>query len=146
MNQGIISLIDILRWFWESHDPTEDHAEAQFRSGLYYNSLEQKEIMEMTRQACQSELQSAKGSDRSVRTEILAAASFQNAPGDVFYYAEEEHQQYLAKQGSPASRASKGRLQPLAVSFRVGNLELLQEHAPKLPEEFWQRHTPAAVP
>ena len=149
---GIISLIDLLRWFWESHDPTACHASAnglQFRSGLYYFNAQQQEIMEISRQAYQAFLERAgKHSGCTIATEILAASSFHTFPGDVFYVAEEEHQQFLAKPGGGEAfrrKAVGGSLHPLGISMRgLGDVALPEKHTPKLPEEFWRRHAPAA--
>ncbi|CAE7206180.1 msrA2 [Symbiodinium sp. CCMP2592] len=112
---GIIGLIDLLRWFWESHDPTASANGPQFRSGLYYFNKEQKEIMEFSRQAYQALLERpGKHAGCTITTEILAASSFQTSPGDVFYVAEEEHQQFLAKPGGAEVRSFGGDMrQPL---------------------------------
>ena len=146
-------MIDILRWFWESHDPTADCAHSagrtRFRSGLYYQDMEQRQIMEISRQAYQSVLERTGKGCHTITTEIVAAASFQHSPGDVFYFAEEEHQQYLAKPGvleAFCKREVKGSLQPLGMSLPLQHLrqfELLDKHAPKLSEEFWRRYAPA---
>jgi peptide-methionine (S)-S-oxide reductase len=83
---------DLLRVFWENHDPTQGMRQGndvgtQYRSGIYYFSDAQKQAAEQTRDAFQRELsQSGYG---QITTEIL--------PAPEFYYAEEYHQQYLAK-------------------------------------------------
>ncbi len=87
-----ISYDDILRIFWEGHNPTEGMRQGndmgtQYRSGIYAYSADQKAAAEASREAYDEMLQS-KGYD-AITTEILDAAEF--------YYAEEYHQQYLAK-------------------------------------------------
>jgi peptide-methionine (S)-S-oxide reductase len=82
----------LLKLFWENHDPTQgmrqgNDAGTQYRSAIYTFSPEQKRAAEASRQAFQDRLNDA-GFDR-ITTEILDAPPF--------YYAEEYHQQYLAK-------------------------------------------------
>jgi peptide-methionine (S)-S-oxide reductase len=83
---------DLLKVFWENHDPTQGMRQGndigtQYRSGIYYYTDEQRRAAEASRDAFQSELQRA-GYGR-ITTEIVAAPEF--------YYAEDYHQQYLAK-------------------------------------------------
>ena len=83
---------DLLRVFWESHDPTQGMRQGndvgtQYRSGIYYYDDQQRLTSEMSRDAYQKELAAA-GYGR-ITTEIL--------PAPEFYYAEDYHQQYLAK-------------------------------------------------
>lgn len=83
---------EILRTFWEGHNPTQGMRQGndmgtQYRSGIYTYSAEQKAVAEASRDAYNEVLQS-KGYD-AITTEILEAPEF--------YYAEEYHQQYLAK-------------------------------------------------
>lgn len=87
-----ISLEKLLTIFWESHDPTQGMRQgndqgAQYRSGIYYQTNEQKKEAVNSRYKYQNAL-SEKGC-AEISTEIL--------PVDNFYYAEEYHQQYLAK-------------------------------------------------
>ncbi len=83
---------DLLALFWESHDPTQGMRQGndigtQYRSGIYICSSEQKHAAIESRNRYQQALE-ASGFGR-VTTEILEASEF--------YYAEEYHQQYLAK-------------------------------------------------
>jgi peptide-methionine (S)-S-oxide reductase len=83
---------DLLQTFWESHDPTQGMRQGndvgtQYRSGIYYYSEAQRVAAEASRDAYQPRLTAA-GYGR-ITTEIL--------PAPEFYYAEEYHQQYLAK-------------------------------------------------
>lgn len=88
----IISLEKILATFWESHDPTQGMGQGndrgtQYRSGIYVSDEKQRQAAETSRGFFQQEL--ACDNFGTITTEIL------NAPE--FYYAEEYHQQYLAK-------------------------------------------------
>jgi peptide-methionine (S)-S-oxide reductase len=82
---------EMLRIFWESHDPTQGMRQGndvgtQYRSGLYYYDERQKELALRSRDAFQHVL-SAAGLGR-ITTEIAAAPPY--------YFAEDFHQQYLA--------------------------------------------------
>ena len=83
---------DLLRVFWEGHDPTQGMRQGgdvgtQYRSAIYYTSDEQRDAAERSRDAYQDELKSAGYGD--ITTDIT--------PAPPFYFAEEYHQQYLAK-------------------------------------------------
>ena len=83
---------DLLRRFWESHDPTQGMRQGndvgtQYRSGIYFASAAQQTAALASRDAYQAAL-SAAGCGR-ITTEIREAPEF--------YYAEDYHQQYLAK-------------------------------------------------
>jgi peptide-methionine (S)-S-oxide reductase len=83
---------ELLKIFWESHDPTQGMRQGndvgtQYRSGIYYYDDAQRRAAEASRDAYQERLDSV-GFDR-ITTEIL--------PAPEFYYAEDYHQQYLAK-------------------------------------------------
>jgi len=83
---------DLLKLFWENHDPTQGMRQGndvgtQYRSGVYYFDEDQKRAAERSRDAYQQRL--ADASYGSITTEIL--------PAPEFYYAEDYHQQYLAK-------------------------------------------------
>ena len=82
----------LLRLFWESHDPTQGMRQgndvgAQYRSVIFAYSAAQLEEARASRAAYQNAL--ANRGFGSITTDI--------APAPPFYYAEEEHQQYLAK-------------------------------------------------
>jgi peptide-methionine (S)-S-oxide reductase len=88
----VVSYEDLLKVFWESHEPTQgmrqgNDAGTQYRSGIYVYSESQKKLAEASRDAYQQAL-SAAGYGK-ITTEILDAPEF--------YYAEGYHQQYLAK-------------------------------------------------
>ena len=87
-----ISYADLLKLFWENHDPTQGMRQGgdvgtQYRSGIYYYDADQKTAAERSRDAYQQQLNAA-GYGR-ITTEIL--------PAPEFYYAEDYHQQYLSK-------------------------------------------------
>jgi len=87
-----VSCEALLAAFWEGHDPTQGMRQGndrgtQYRSGIYTYNDEQQQLAEASRQAYQAAL-SASG-HATISTEIL--------PAPVFYYAEDYHQQYLAK-------------------------------------------------
>jgi peptide-methionine (S)-S-oxide reductase len=88
----VISYEALLKTFWENHDPTQGmrqgiDAGTQYRSGIYYTSAAQRRAAEASRDAYQKAL-AAQGHG-AITTEILDAPEF--------YYAEDYHQQYLAK-------------------------------------------------
>jgi peptide-methionine (S)-S-oxide reductase len=90
-----VSYDTLLKTFWESHDPTQGMRQGndvgtQYRSGIYYFDDAQREAAERSREAFQSQLSKA-GYGR-ITTEIV--------PAPEFYYAEDYHQQYLAKNPS----------------------------------------------
>jgi peptide-methionine (S)-S-oxide reductase len=89
---GTVSYDDLLKTFWENHDPTQGMRQGndvgtQYRSGIYYYNESQRSAAETSREMFQKELDGA-GYGR-ITTEIL--------PAPTFYYAEDYHQQYLAK-------------------------------------------------
>ena len=88
----VTSYDEMLRIFWENHDPTQGMRQGndvgtQYRSAIYTTTPEQQKAAEASRAAYQDRL-TASGYGR-ITTEILEAPPF--------YYAEEYHQQYLAK-------------------------------------------------
>ena len=88
----IVRFEEILQLFWESHDPTQGMRQGndvgtQYRSGIYYYDDAQRLAAETTRDGYQSRLTAA--GHGTITTEIV--------PAPEFFYAEEYHQQYLAK-------------------------------------------------
>lgn len=88
----IISYEELLKVFWENHDPTQGMRQGndvgtQYRSGIYVYSEAQKKLAEASRYMYQKALNSEKYGE--ITTEIPDAPEF--------YYAESYHQQYLAK-------------------------------------------------
>jgi len=96
-----LSYDELLKTFWESHDPTQGMRQGndvgtQYRSGIYTFSDEQQRAAEASKAAYESALR-ASGMG-SITTEILRAPEF--------YFAEGYHQQYLAK--NPAGYCGLG--------------------------------------
>jgi len=135
-----ISFVDIMRWFWEAHDPTSGMGQGndrgtQYRSGFYYFDDEQKQLLEASKEAYEKQL------GRPITTEIAAASDYDQY-GGLWYYAEPYHQQYLAKPGSRPYCSAQPQGVALA-DFDSWCPEALKEkHAPKLPESFWKKHAP----
>jgi peptide-methionine (S)-S-oxide reductase len=103
---------DLLKVFWESHDPTQGMQQGndvgtQYRSGIYTYGDEQRRLAEKSRAVYAQAL--AKAGRGTVTTEILSAPEF--------YYAEEYHQQYLAK--NPQGYCGLGGC---GVSFKTAEL------------------------
>ncbi len=89
---ALVSYQRLLKVFWEAHDPTQGMRQGndvgtQYRSGIYTYGDQQKEAAIASRDAFQEALSSS--GYGPITTEILDAPEF--------YYAEEYHQQYLAK-------------------------------------------------
>ncbi|MDR3507333.1 MAG: peptide-methionine (S)-S-oxide reductase MsrA [Caulobacteraceae bacterium] len=98
---AVISYEDLLKAFWEGHDPTQGMRQGndigtQYRSAIYTYDAAQAQAAEASRAAYQGALK-AKGYG-AVTTEIASAPSF--------YFAEDYHQQYLAK--NPAGYCGVG--------------------------------------
>ena len=88
----VVTYEDLLRTFWENHDPTQGMRQGndvgtQYRSGIYYFDEAQRAAAERSRDLFQAELTGARYG--RITTEIQ--------PAPEFYYAEDYHQQYLAK-------------------------------------------------
>ncbi len=89
---AVVSYDQLLKVFWESHDPTQGMRQGNdvgttYRSAIYFSDDAQREAAESTRKAFQDVL--AAGGYGEITTEV--------APAGPFYYAEPYHQQYLAK-------------------------------------------------
>lgn len=98
---GSLPFEALLQIFWESHDPTQGMRQGndvgtQYRSGIYTHSEAQHTSAEASRAAYQARL--GRGGYDEITTEIVEAPEF--------YYAEEYHQQYLAK--NPAGYCGLG--------------------------------------
>jgi peptide-methionine (S)-S-oxide reductase len=89
---SVVSYETLLKTFWEGHDPTQGMRQGndtgtQYRSGIYFTSEAQKAVAEATKAEFAKGLASA--GYGAITTEIL--------PAPAFYFAEDYHQQYLAK-------------------------------------------------
>ena len=89
---AVVSYAELLKVFWETHDPTQGFRQgndlgSQYRSTLYWTNEDQRAAAEASRDVYQGAL--TKVGLGAITTEML--------PAPAFYYAEEHHQQYLAK-------------------------------------------------
>jgi len=89
---NVVAYSDLLKIFWEAHDPTQGMRQGNdvgttYRSAVYTVGEEQARQAAASRDAYQASLRLA--GRGTITTEI--------APAPIFYFAEEEHQQYLAK-------------------------------------------------
>jgi peptide-methionine (S)-S-oxide reductase len=87
-----VSFNELLTVFWESHDPTQGMRQGndtgtQYRSGIYCDNTQQLQQAEKSKQSYQQQLLEA--GYPAITTEVMMAPTF--------YYAEDYHQQYLAK-------------------------------------------------
>lgn len=99
----VVSYGQLLKLFWESHDPTQGNRQGndigpQYRSLIQYFTPEQKAVAEASRDAYQAEL--TRAGHRAITTEI--------EPATEFYYAEEYHQQYLSDSKNPNGYCGTG--------------------------------------
>jgi peptide-methionine (S)-S-oxide reductase len=88
----LVSYSDLLKLFWESHNPTQGMQQGndkgtQYRSGVYTYNDAQKSLAEASKAKYEAAL--ADAGYNAITTEVIDAPEF--------YYAEEYHQQYLAK-------------------------------------------------
>ncbi|MFZ9309406.1 MAG: peptide-methionine (S)-S-oxide reductase MsrA [Candidatus Nanopelagicales bacterium] len=93
-NESDISTRDLLKVFWENHDPTQGHRQgndvgSQYRSAILYTNDEQKTVATLTKEQY-GQVLSAAGLD-PITTEIL------DAKDHTYWLAEEYHQKYLIK-------------------------------------------------
>jgi peptide-methionine (S)-S-oxide reductase len=89
---GKVSYEQLLRIFWESHNPTQGMRQgndvgSQYRSAIFYRSPEQQAAAERSRDAYQKKLTEAGYGE--ITTQVV--------PAGEFYFAEDYHQQYLDK-------------------------------------------------
>ncbi|MFM8936220.1 MAG: peptide-methionine (S)-S-oxide reductase MsrA [Vulcanococcus sp.] len=125
-DQNAIDFSDLLKLFWECHDPTQGMAQGndtgtQYRSAVYVNSPEQLALATASRDRYQ-ELLSAAGRG-TITSEI--------AEGQPFYFAETLHQQYLARPGSRPYCSAR----PSGVS-----LDGFPGASYKLPPQVWSHY------
>ncbi len=105
-----VGFADLLKLFWECHDPTQGMAQgndsgSQYRSAIVTSTEAQAELAQISRDHYQLQLSAA--GFPAITTELLA--------GKPFYFAETHHQQYLARPGSRpycSARPSGVRLTP----------------------------------
>ncbi|WP_410016537.1 peptide-methionine (S)-S-oxide reductase MsrA [Sodalis sp. C49] len=90
---AIISYRELLQYFWENHDPAQGMRQggdigSQYRSAIFVLTPEQEREAQASKQRFQQAMEQA-GDRRAITTAI--------EPATPFYYAEDEHQQYLHK-------------------------------------------------
>ncbi len=90
-----IDISDLLKMFWECHDPTQKNRQGndmgtQYRSAIYFKNENNKKIILASKDQYQKELN--KNNFGLIETEIKKI--------NTYYYAEDYHQQYLASEGS----------------------------------------------
>jgi peptide-methionine (S)-S-oxide reductase len=140
-----ISFVDILRWFWEAHDPTAGMGQGndrgtQYRSAFYWFDDEQRQLILASKEAYEKALADA-GKKRSITTETAPVSDYDQY-GGVWYYGEDYHQQYLAKPGARPYCSAQPQVVSLPPFQSWAPKELQEKHAPKLPEAFWKKHGP----
>jgi len=139
-NPKEISFVDIARWMWESHDPTQGMGQgndrgSQYRSGFYYFNDDQKRLLEASKEAYEKQL------GRPITTEIAAASDYEQY-GGLWYFAETYHQQYLSKPGARPYCSAQPQGVSLEAFEKWAPADLKEKHEPKLPEAFWKKHGP----
>lgn len=91
-DSSLVEYKELLKVFWESHNPTQGMRQGndigtQYRSAIYFHNDEQKKLADQSLSIYNDMLQ--KNGHTAITTEIKTAEDF--------YYAEDNHQQYLAK-------------------------------------------------
>mmetsp|Transcript_29551 Transcript_29551/g.82596 ORF Transcript_29551/g.82596 Transcript_29551/m.82596 type:complete len:291 (-) Transcript_29551:55-927(-) len=134
---------DILKQFWECHDPTQVNGQGfdtgtQYRSALYWTTEAQKDLAFASKEAYSKAL-----GNRKIATEMK---SLQEA--GPFYYAHEEYQQYLARPGARqyCSAQPQGVALPPFDTWAPDEYKGSDKHGNKLPEDFWTKYGSAANP
>ena len=116
-----ITYEQLLKLFWEAHDPTQGNRQgndmgSQYRSALYCYSPEQRAAADASRVQFQAALTARKFG--AITTEILGGKPDESTPE--FFYAEEYHQQYLAKNpGGYCGLAGTGAVCALPTGAKV---------------------------
>jgi peptide-methionine (S)-S-oxide reductase len=111
-----VSYEQLLKVFWEHHDPTQGMRQGndmgtQYRSAIWYTDEDQRRAAEASRNAYQTRLKAAGFGE--ITTEIQ--------PAGEFYYAEDYHQQYLAKNPNGYDCANgTGVACPIGLGVRAG--------------------------
>jgi peptide-methionine (S)-S-oxide reductase len=125
-DQNAIDFSDLLKLFWECHDPTQGMAQGndtgtQYRSAIYVSSPGQLALANASRDRYQQLLSDA--GRGAITSEI--------AEGPRFYFAETEHQQYLARPGSRPYCSAR----PSGVA-----LDGFEGASYKLPPQVWSHY------
>ena len=123
-DKNLIDISDLLKMFWECHDPTQKNRQGndcgtQYRSAIYFNNKDQEEIIINSQKAYQKALEN--NNFGTIETEIKKI--------NKYFYAEDYHQQYLASFGSR---------QYCSASPTKINLKDFKNSNYKLKEEIWE--------
>eukprot|EP00565_Helicotheca_tamesis_P006188 CAMPEP_0185723906 /NCGR_PEP_ID=MMETSP1171-20130828/582_1 /TAXON_ID=374046 /ORGANISM="Helicotheca tamensis, Strain CCMP826" /LENGTH=345 /DNA_ID=CAMNT_0028391675 /DNA_START=1 /DNA_END=1038 /DNA_ORIENTATION=+ len=135
-----ISFVDIMRWFWEAHDPASGMGQGndrgtQYRSGFYYFDDDQRRLIEASKEAYEKQI------GKKITTEIAAASDYDKY-GGIWFFGEPYHQQYLSKPGSRPYCSAQPQGVSLASFDSWAPEDLKEKHAPKLDESFWKKYGP----
>lgn len=128
-----VAYADLLRQFYESHNPTQVNGQGgdsgtQYRGGIYTFDEDQTKLAS-----------ASKGAYSAVLGKTLATEIRPMAEAGPFYYAEEYHQQYLAKPGNRQYCSAEPQGKSLLPTWLPADFG---KHAPKLPEEYWRQYAP----
>eukprot|EP00959_Pyramimonas_sp_CCMP1952_P360456 7548526-Pyramimonas_sp.AAC.1 len=119
----------------------------QYRSGIYFTDDEQKALAEASKEDFQVQsVYSLSGScahlsprrvpqQKNISAKGFGEITTEIIPAPEFYYAEDYHQQYLAKPGARPYCSAQPTGIPLGSEFIPK--EMAEKHAPKIPESFW---------
>ena len=129
---SVISFADLLAMHWTCHDPTQGDRQGndcgtQYRSGIYCSTESQLKTARASAETYGRALRDA-GKKSAITTEI-------KGPGDAFYFAEDYHQQYLAKPGSRPYCSAE----PTGVAMPA---EWLKANGAKLGAGYWKNYGP----
>jgi len=133
-----VAYTDLLRLYWQSHDPTQYMAQGndvgtQYRSGIYPVSDTQHKLAAASWKAYDAALKQS-GKSEGICSEIKDNVKF--------YYAEDYHQQYLAKPGARPYCSAQPTGVPLPPFAEWKPEDVGDDYAPKLPEAYWAKHAP----
>jgi peptide-methionine (S)-S-oxide reductase len=121
-----ISYEELLRRFWEGHDPTQGMRQGndvgtQYRSAIYWTTEAQREAADASRQSYQQVLGASGYGQITTEIEQAAAVGTASGGGAAFFYAEDYHQQYLHKNpGGYCGLGGTGVSCPVGLGLRTG--------------------------
>ena len=136
----LVSFVDLLKLHWESHDPTQGMGQGndrgtQYRSGIYCNDDTELKIARASLKAYQKALNAAGHRNGArITTEIIEAPPF--------YYAEEYHQQYLARPGARQYCSAQPTMVDLPDAAEWMPLDIPEEMHPKIGAQWWAENPP----
>ncbi len=136
----LVSFADLLKLHWESHDPTQGMGQGndrgtQYRSGIYCNDGPELKIARASLKAYQTALNEAGHRNGArITTEIIEAPPF--------YYAEEYHQQYLARPGARQYCSAQPTMVDLPDATEWMPSDIPEEMHPKIGAQWWAENPP----